>query len=672
MRIGSSAHGTRFQFVDGRFTFRSTRRDAPIGWIGLSFSLNGVASTRLRWRPGRAACSATARHSALPATETLDFRCDHAAGRLVVRRTVRAEGDLAIRSVEDGMLDADATILAPGLLTDMRLCHSSHVRTETYPASRAEYPYVRRLAYGPSEYNVGEGHDIPAYYLVRRDYAFGLVEASLREDIFRRVWRIEPDPHMARSRFLAFGAEQRLLGAEQVTLRAGESLVLSETLYQIHRGVHPQDAFDGYLALLSRLHRTRARRSTQLHGACYCTWNYGPLHDVHAAELLQRARIIRERFPAANVFLLDDGYEARPREGNGPLDKFYPDPEANWDRRRFPGGMRRFADRLRALGFLPGIWLNPQVGLDSRLAAERPGWLLQGREGGPFAIGARGYLDPSVPEARAFLLRVLDTLFGAWGFGGLKLDFQSHMFESRAVRFREGTGVQWRNWFYGQVRRRIGPRGFFETCIAMAMGNPFLGRHCDGYRLGADISEGRWEKHRNCVPWSLPAITLPGRDSALPNMDSFGWCDEASDDENLSRMAWCFITQGLLEFGGRLERLKPRQLALFARALAHPDRGHGCRVIDEAAYTGEPFPAVVAVDYPRTSRTWRRGIAHHVALFNWSDEPRMIGATWAQLGFTTRAALADFWSGEAYRSGAEGVFEVLRPHASRLIEVRRR
>ncbi|MBN1863452.1 MAG: alpha-galactosidase [Victivallales bacterium] len=669
-----------FKFDNGRFSFVSREGGEPFGWSGFSFRINGISSTGLDWKISppvendrKVGITATADIPDSPLTDTLDFSIDAQLATLVVKRVVACREDSDIHSVEDGMLDTVGTVLVPAKNRQLRFCHSSNIRTEDYPRSRPEYPYVARPPYGQREYNIGEANDIPAYYLCDEAYKRGMLEAVLREDVFKRVWRMEIDPRMMKSEYVTFQAVQEIRGSDVIPLAAGSSIVVSETLYQLLWDTHPQHAFDHYLAVFSSIFRNHGAMSPMLHGACYCSWNYGPTHNVTEGQLLERAKIIRDRFPAVNFFLLDDGYERPPRDGAGTICRFYPDPENNFNPEKFPSGMRGFADKIRAKGLTPAIWMNPQVRLDSELAANHPDWLLRSRDGTTFHLEKKSsYLDLSVKPAREWMLKVLNTLFVKWGFKGLKLDFQSHMFESRDALTHSGTLIQWRNWFYAKIREFVGDDGFFETCIAMSMGNPHISRYADAYRLGADVNDG-FDEHRYSSSWSLAALPIRGRDSMLPNMDSFGFDTEYSQDEFESRMAWCFITQGMLEFGGRIEEFGEHRVEYMRRILEHPDRGHGCEVLDQGCYTGEPFPQIVYVIYPPESITAARGIIRHIALFNWFEEPQMTGATHAQLGLDGTEIVRDFWTDELFASSATGgIYNLLAPHACRLLSIIKR
>ena len=103
--------------------------------------------------------------------------------------------------------------------------------------------------------------------------------------------------------------------------------------------------------------------------------------------------------------------------------------------------------------------------------------------------------------------------------------------------------------------------------------------------------------------------------------------------------------------------------------MADMDRGHPVRCPDDDAFTGRPLPKCLYVDYPPECRTARRGIAKHIALFNWSDQPQFTGFTAADLGLSGGDTAHDFWTGETVEFAEGALAALLQPRSSRLVEV---
>lgn len=655
----------------GRLTIE---RSGIGGWHGIAFGLNGCTTA------GRPTTLET-HDDGIAAVidmdawqEHLHVAADEAAGRAVVTRTVRNTGDvpLTLSEIVDGRLDADTRIEWDGIHEyTVRYVHSRNVRTEAYPRSRPQYPFVRPIPYEPVQLNAGEGNHVPAFILTDETYRVALVEGDLNQTRFVRDWELglQGEGEHASPLIRTCRGVQRLpLAAAPCTLAPGEQAAVSCVFYQILSNTHPQDALADYIEELTRRHTFRGPQSAMRHGAVFCTWNYGTLSNIDETLLATRAAALAKRVPHCTHFLIDDGYQQERGNRNGPLDCFYPDPPNRWDRAKFPSGMRAMADRIRDCGLTPCIWLSPAVYLQSRLAEAHPDWLLCDAQGRSGLLGRSTFLDLSVDEARAFYLAVLDALFLDWGFRGIKFDFMTQWFTLDAARFRNGgSGPEWRDWAFGEIRKRIGDDGLFMTCIAMTMGNPFQGLNADCYRCGNDIHDGTWpEQYRACKA-TLPQILLEGRKTYLLNMDSAGF-GTVPENEQLFRLTWVFITQGILELGGPVESMPDRQIEQWNRMLAHVDRGHKVRCLDERAFTGNGLPEILKVDYPEDSRTFSRGVRAHLALFNWEEGTKPVGGTRAAFGIAPEAPIADFWTGEPCPP-ADMVADNLPPHSARLFEI---
>jgi hypothetical protein len=286
-----------------------------------------------------------------------------------------------------------------------------------------------------------------------------------------------------------------------------------------------------------------------------------------------------------------------------------------------------------------------------------------------YRIGDSGYLDYSLPPVQAYLHKIFGILFRQWGYESMKMDFWCQSVESEQIRYATGTGVQWRDWLLGTIRSYLPKDGFLMTCVAVAMGNPFLGKSASTYRCSIDVGACRWHEHVTGSVWNLPMLAIPGNRTCLLNVDGLGWNPALSDSENLHRLTYGFITMGSLEVDGRLEEVAPDKIALLNRLIADMDRGHPVRCPDGEAFTGVPLPRCLVVDYPAGSRTARRGIAKHIALFNWTDKPQYTGYTAGEWGLAGTVTARDFWTGAAVEFPGGNYCELLPPRSSRLFEI---
>ena len=91
---------------------------------------------------------------------------------------------------------------------------------------------------------------------------------------------------------------------------------------------------------------------------------------------------------------------------------------------RFPGGISRVIDRIRAAGMVPGLWLEPEVvGVRSPVATRLPAGAFFQRLGQRIVEHERYHLDLRHPAAREYLDQVIDRLVSEFGIGYFKLDY---------------------------------------------------------------------------------------------------------------------------------------------------------------------------------------------------------------------------------------------------------
>lgn len=628
-----------FYFRNGAF---SCLRNG-FGWKNIVFECNGTLSTDAEWtcEPGQATVDFRDRR------ETLTFENLPEHHAVIVRRRIRniSGSPLCLNTVSDGSRFACGDLLPHEIMQKLLYMHSSNLRVERFPETRSVYPYIRPLPEPKIRFNHGEGNDVPAWGLFTDDYAHALIEGDLSQRRFTRSWELGLEDYQGIMDYTM---------SENFMLLSDEEVEVSAVWYQILEQIQPQYMLDGYTKTAARTRNLGQFVAPLLHHAVYCTWNYGVFENISEEIILKRAQILHREIPDCTHFLIDDGYQ---KNSNG-LCNFYPDPANAFDDRKFPHGMKFIADQLRETGFTPGLWLSPKIYLDSRLAREKPDWLLRDAAGNASLIGDSTFLDLGHPEARDFVLRVLDTLYLDWGFKGIKFDFMSQWFLLARGRFSAGSGLEWRDFIFREIRRRIGPDGIFMTCIAMSMGNPLQGVYPNCYRCGRDIHLGAWHEQLLACRSTLPQLLQQGRQTLLLNMDSIGIGD-CPEHETIFRFNWVFITQGIFELGGPLENLSDSDFELFRKILANMDRGHKVHCPDEEAFYNTGFPRTLYVDYPRESVMYQQGVRRHIALFNWSDEP---AAAYIPAGH--KAAIVDFWGGEPVN--AASVIE-LPPRSSRLL-----
>ena len=218
----------------------------------------------------------------------------------------------------------------------------------------------------------------------------------------------------------------------------------------------------------------------------WCSW----YHYFHAiTEDALRANIksltaMRSEFPL-ELIQLDDGFQSA---------------LGDWDttNRKFPSGLRKIADEIRAAGFKAGIWTAPFLAArDSRVMNEHRDWfIIHEQTGEPVRSGynpnwttstdAFAYaLDPSHPGFRAHLERLFHKLTREFGYSYLKLDF---LYAAGAPGRRHD-----RNLTRGETIRRgleAIRAGAGDDAFILGCGCP-LGQAVgivDGMRVGPDVA----------------------------------------------------------------------------------------------------------------------------------------------------------------------------------------
>jgi alpha-galactosidase len=182
------------------------------------------------------------------------------------------------------------------------------------------------------------------------------------------------------------------------------------------------------------------------------------------------------------VFQVDDGWQVA-----------IGDWRAN---RKFPSGMTALAARIRAAGFVPGLWLAPLLAVpSSRLHREHPEWLLRDETGHPVSAGFNWgeplhALDCSRADVAAWLADLMRAV-REWGFRYVKLDFlYAGALPGTRAGGRPGEEA------YRDALRLM--RGELRDAYLLACGAPVVPSIglCDGLRIGPDVADV-WEVPRD-------------------------------------------------------------------------------------------------------------------------------------------------------------------------------
>jgi hypothetical protein len=222
----------------------------------------------------------------------------------------------------------------------------------------------------------------------------------------------------AREGEVAFVSEA--VHAPPVMLRPGQSI--GSNRFALHVASTPYAALEQYADAVGTAQDARTR--SIVNG--WCSWFY-TLDHVSEDEVLRNTAFAAEhlhRFGLEYV-QVDDGYQRA---------------QGDWEgNERFPRGMKWLAERIKAYGFKPGIWIAPYViSEQSDVFRRHPEWLVRRRNGSLQRIGnwenenspaalaevvKRYCLDITHPEAAEWLRDLFETIGQRWGYEMIKIDF---------------------------------------------------------------------------------------------------------------------------------------------------------------------------------------------------------------------------------------------------------
>ncbi|NOY81460.1 MAG: hypothetical protein GXP31_10705 [Kiritimatiellaeota bacterium] len=338
-------------------------------------------------------------------------------------------------------------------------------------------------------------------------------------------------------------------------------------------------------------------------------------------------------------------------------------------REQFPHGMKWLADRIRELGFRPGIWTVPfGTGNGAFYEAHRD-WFLHDAEGAPLQNWCGRYvLDPTQEEVRSHMRETHRTMAQGWGYEFFKIDgmsgrgagYSAHFYEREDVKtaFRHPCPQPF-ELCVRALREGIGPNRVFLACQGHYTG-PEVER-ADASRIGGDIvapnQPSRWHNIlsqarstmnqlfvHNIIWYNDPDTLLVGAYRPL---------DEARTTTTVVALP------GQVMFAGdKLRELPPDRVRLLQQTLP---------VCDVHPLDMFPVYSMVPIWTLKVRRPF--GDWDVTSVFNWSDEPVHIASAFTELGLPRdgRFLVYDFWE-KKFLGRCDTCIELDVPaHANRLL-----
>ncbi|MFN8209093.1 MAG: glycoside hydrolase family 36 protein [Bacteroidales bacterium] len=208
--------------------------------------------------------------------------------------------------------------------------------------------------------------------------------------------------------------------SEGLILSPGASISSDRVL--ISTGKDPYETLEIYAEAIGKANQ--ALTGNVING--WCNWFYTH-ENFSQEEVLKNAKIAsKELLPyGMETIQIDEGYQLRHGDWQG--------------NRRFPDGLKAFADSIRFLGLKPGIWIAPFVISEgSWVYTHHPEWLLKRADGSLQRIGPwpgedtdwyknespkRYGLDITHPAAERWFTALMDSMVHVYGFELIKIDF---------------------------------------------------------------------------------------------------------------------------------------------------------------------------------------------------------------------------------------------------------
>jgi hypothetical protein len=370
----------------------------------------------------------------------------------------------------------------------------------------------------------------------------------------------------------------------------------------------------------------------------WCSWNYDFFANITEGDVMRQIPIIRENFPNVKFIQLDDGYQKEIVPGARAMIDLVYDGADPFDPVKFPCGAKGLADQIKAEGFRPAIWLGLWASKVSRLVQEHPDWVLQDELGRPMIFdawyGGTCVLDASLIEVQEYYERVAETVFGKWGYEGVKLDFSSFAFEGKRNLLRGPlTPLEAKRRLLASFRKHLPRDGFFGWCVVCGTGHPLVGLEADYFRNAEDIGKGNWDLARRIALWTLNTNLLMRRRPVFPNIDSVGWSPDFDDTAWQSWLNLCAISGAAIEISGDLAKLPPERIRRMAKTmeLSDPKRLLTCPDFQRGPIAHPPAFWVAEGPNDRL-----------IAIFNWKDEPATLACPLTR----SDTSATDAWSGK--------------------------
>ena len=231
------------------------------------------------------------------------------------------------------------------------------------------------------------------------------------------------------------------------------------------------------------------------------------------------------------------------------------------NKNKFPGGLKKTADKIRECGMIPGLWYEMEVvGKDSDMFKNED--MLLKRDGIPIQTMFRRFLDMRKPEVIDFLTeRVIKNLKDN-GFGYLKVDYNDNLgigcdgAESLGEGMRQSLNCS--RDFFKKIREEIHDI-VIENCSS------------GGHRLEPSMQAvTSMSSFSDAHEWqAIPVIASNVAMAILPAQSQIWAVLRAKDDEKRLRYSLSNTFLGRMCLSGDMSTISEEQMKIVDEAIAY-------------------------------------------------------------------------------------------------------
>ncbi len=240
--------------------------------------------------------------------------------------------------------------------------------------------------------------------------------------------------------------------------------------------------------------------------------------DFNERKLLKLARSAKEL--GVELFVLDDGWFGDRNSDFAGLGDY------NVNTKKFPNGMKSFADKIKGMGLQFGLWFEPEmINEDSELYRRYPEYAIKMPNRQALLGRNQLVLDLCKEEVRDYIVENVSRILDEVGVDYVKWDMNRHIAEAYSDRL-ENQGEFYHRYIMGlyQVLERIfksRPNILLETCSSG--GNRFdLGMMCFSPQIWASDNTDPIErlKIQEGLSYFYPLSTIGAHVSQSPHQQT--------------------------------------------------------------------------------------------------------------------------------------------------------